>query len=61
MKNTNFFRLLLSHLEEGKYNNVFQNLLQDADYLEATKRKDVLCRQFEELALSEEQQDTIKK
>ena len=37
MKDYNFFRLLLSHLEERKYNNVFQNLLQDADYLKVTQ------------------------
>ncbi|TCL60538.1 hypothetical protein EDD76_102236 [Kineothrix alysoides] len=61
MMNSDFFHLLYTHIEERDYNNVYQNLKHDEDYLEATKAEAELCIQFENLALSEEERDIIKK
>lgn len=49
------------HLEEREHNNVYQNLQQDIDYLEATSEEAALCEQYENLDLSEEEQNVIPK
>lgn len=36
MRDTNFSQLLFMHLEEREHNNVYQNLQQDIEYLDAT-------------------------
>lgn len=60
MMDTDFFKLLYTHLEEQECNNVYQNLKQDEDYLEASKEVDRLCSRFESLTLPQEQKETIK-
>ena len=60
MMDTNFFRLLYTHLEEREFHNVCQNLKQNEEYLEASKTEAELCRAFENLSLPKEQQETIK-
>ena len=49
------------HLEERTHNNVYQNLQQDTEYLEAASEEAALCEQYENLNLSEEQRNVIKK
>lgn len=61
MRDTDFSQLLFMHLEEREHNNVYQNLQQDIDYLEATAEEAALCEQYENLNLSEEQRNIIKK
>ncbi len=61
MRDTDFSQLLFMHLEEREHNNVYQNLQQDTEYLEATAEKAKLCEQYENLDLSEEQRNAIKK
>ena len=61
MRDTDFFQLLFMHPEEREYNNVYQNLQQDIDYPEATAEEAALCEQYENLNLSEEQRNIIKK
>lgn len=60
MMDTDFFKLLYTHLEEREFHNVCQNLKQDEDYLEASMEEDRLCGRFENLALTEEQKKTIR-
>ena len=57
---TDFTQLLFMYLEEREHNNVYQNLQQDTEYLEATAEETVLCEQYENLNLSEEQRNVIK-
>lgn len=45
------------HLEKR---NIYQNLKRDKEYLNATEEETELCRPFENLTLSEEQQNIIK-
>ena len=61
MRDTDFSQLLFMYLEEREHNNVYQNLQQDAEYLDATVEEEELCNQYENLDLSEEQQNVIKK
>ncbi len=61
MRDTDFSQLLFVHLEEREHNNVYQNLQQDTEYLEATAEEAELCEQYENLELSEEQRNVIKK
>ena len=35
MTNTNFYKLVQSHLEEREHNNVYENLMKDKNYLKA--------------------------
>ena len=39
MMNMNIFQLFFNYLEERPYNNVYQNMKQDSDYLEATTKE----------------------
>ncbi len=54
MMDTDFFKLLYTHLEEREFNNVCQNLKQDENYLDASKEEDRLCSRFESLDLQKE-------
>jgi len=59
MMNMDFFQLLYNHLEERRYNNFYQNVKQDADYLKATMQENELNDQYEKLNLSNEQRNVI--
>lgn len=61
MRDTDFSQLLFIHLEKREYNNVYKNLQQNVDYLEATSEEASLCEQYENLNFSEEQRNVIKK
>ena len=50
MMDTDFFKLLYTHLEERESNNFCQNLKQDEEYLEASKEEAKFCNRFESLA-----------
>lgn len=54
-----YFSTVLNYLEERPYNNVYQNVKQDTDYLEAAKKETELSQQFKELDLSDEQRKII--
>lgn len=43
MRDTDFSQLLFMHLGEREHNNVYQNLQQDVDYLEAVSEEAALC------------------
>ncbi len=53
--NMDIFQLFFNYLEERPYNNIYQNVKQDADYLEASRLENELNRQYKSLDLSEEQ------
>ena len=55
MVNMDIFQLFFNYLEERTYNNIYQNVKQDADYLEASILENELNRQYKSLDLSEEQ------
>lgn len=59
MMNMDFFQLLYIHLEERNYNNFYQNVKQDANYLKATIQENELNQQYEQLNLSDEQKNVI--
>lgn len=59
MMDTDFFKLLYTHLEEREFHNVCLNLKQDEEYLEASKEEAELCSRFESLSLPKEQKETI--
>lgn len=59
MMNMDIFQLFFNYLEERPYNNVYQNVKQDADYLEATTKETELSQQFKELDLSDKQRKII--
>lgn len=46
--NMDIFQLFFNYLEERPYNNIYQNVKQDADYLEATTKETELSQQFKE-------------
>ena len=52
MVNMDIFQLFFNYLEERSYNNVYQNVKQDADYLEAATKETKLSQQFKKLDLS---------
>lgn len=60
MMDTDFFKLLYTHLEEREFHNVCQNLKQDEVYLEASREEAELGSKFESLTLPEEQTETIR-
>ena len=60
MMDTDFFKLLYTHLEEREFHNVCQNLKQDEEYLEASREEAELCSRFESLDLPKEQKETIR-
>ena len=53
--NMDIFQLFFNYLEERPYNNIHQNVKQDADYLEATIQENKLNEQYKKLDLSDEQ------
>lgn len=57
--NLDFFQLIYLHLEERPYNNVYQNLKQDADYLQACEVEEELNEQYDQLNLTAEQKKVI--
>lgn len=57
--NIDFWNLLYNHLEERHYNNIYQNVMQDADYLKFTQQEQELCFQYENLNLSDDQRKVI--
>ncbi len=59
MMNMDIFQLFFNYLEERPYNNVYQNMKQDSDYLEAATKETELSQQFKELDLSDEQRKII--
>lgn len=59
MMNMDIFQLFFNYLEERPYNNVYQNVKQDTDYLDAAMKETELSQQFKELDLSDEQRKII--
>ena len=59
MVNIDIFQLFFNYLEERPYNDVYQNVKQDADYLEAATKETELSQQFKKLDLSDEQRKII--
>ena len=59
MMNIDIFQLFLNYLTERHHNNIYQNIQQDADYLEATMKENELNEQYKKLALSDEQRKII--
>ncbi len=57
--NMDIFQLFFNHLEERPYNNIYQNVKQDADYLETSLLENELNQQYKALDLSEEQRLVI--
>lgn len=53
------FQLFFDYLIERPYNNIYQNIKQDADYLEATIQENKLNEQYKKLDLSDEQRKVI--
>ena len=54
-----FLPTLYNHLEERHYNNFYQNVRLDADYLRAILQENELNEQYEKLNLSDEQRNVI--
>lgn len=59
MMNMNTFQLFLNYLTERHNNNIYQNIQQDADYLEAPMKENELNEQYKKLNLSDEQRKII--
>ena len=59
MMNMDIFQLFLNYLTERHHNNIYQNIQQDADYLEATMKENELNEQYQQLNLSVEQHKVI--
>ena len=59
MIDMDFFQLLFNHLEERHYNNFYQNVKQDANYLKATMQENELNEQYEKLNLSKKKKNVI--
>ena len=57
--NIDIFQLLFNYLEERPYNNICQNVKQDADYIEAAIQETEMSEQYKKLGLSEEQRKII--
>ena len=57
--NMGIFQLFFNYLEERPYNNIQQNVQQDADYLEAAIQENKLNEQYQKLNLSDEQRKVI--
>ena len=60
MLDTDFFDLLLAHLEERSFHNVREQLMQDDDYQNASKEENELYRQYQNINLSKEQYQTVE-
>lgn len=59
MMNMDIFQLFFNYLEERPYNNIHQNVKQNADYLEATIQENKLNEQYQKFNLSDEQRKII--
>ena len=59
MMNIDIFQLFLNYLTERHHNNIYQNIQQDVDYLEATMKENKLNQQYKNLNLSDEQRKII--
>lgn len=59
MMNMDIFKLFFNYLEERPCNNIHQNVMQDADYLEATIQENKLNEQCKKLDLSDEQRKVV--
>ena len=57
--NNDFWNLLYNHLEERQHDNIYQNVMQDADYLKFLQQEQELCSQYECLNLSDDQRKVI--
>lgn len=57
--NMDIFQLFFNYLEERPYNNIHQNVKQDADYLETAIKENELNEQYKKLHLSDEQRKVI--
>ncbi len=57
--NMDIFQLFLNYLTERHHNNIYQNVKQDIDYLEATMKENELNGQYKKLDLSDEQRKVI--
>ena len=55
MTNTNFFKLVQCHLEEREYNNGYENLMKDKNYLNAYQYHKEMMKKYENLDLPLEQ------
>ena len=59
MMNMDVFQLFFNYLEEQSYNNIYQNIQQDTDYLKSTMKEIELSEQYKKLDLSDEQRKVI--
>ena len=59
MMNMDIFQLFFNYLEERPYNNIHQNVKQDADYVKAAMKETELSEQYKKLNLSDEQRKVI--
>ena len=59
MISIDIFQLFLNYLTERHHNNIYQNIQQDADYLEATMKENELNEQYKKLDSSDEQRKII--
>ena len=57
--NMDIFQLFFNYLEERPYNDVYQNVKQDADYLESMMLENKLNDQYQQLNLSDKQRKII--
>lgn len=57
--NMDIFQLFFNYLEERSYNNIYQNIKQNADYMEAAMQEKELNEQYKKLDLSNEQRKVI--
>lgn len=57
--NINLGNLLYNHLEECHHGNIYQNVMQDTDYLKFSQQKQDLCSKYESLNLSDDQRTVI--
>lgn len=61
MLDTDFFDLLLAHLEERSFHNVREYLMQNEDYQDASKKENELYMDYQNLNLSKEQCQTVER
>ncbi|MDE5907386.1 MAG: hypothetical protein K2H52_01345 [Lachnospiraceae bacterium] len=59
MMDMDIFQLFFNYLEERPYNNIYQNVNQDVNYLEATMQENKINDQCKKLDLSDEQRKVI--
>lgn len=57
--NMDIFQLFFNYLEERSYNNIHQNVKQDANYLDATIQENKLLSNTNNLTYQDEQRKII--